>query len=472
MSDLPIRPRLRPDVRVEPFSSGARERTFLLSCPDGRCMEVSGRLRELLALLDGNHTCARIAEVLTSAWQAPVQERELRAWMAEQLLPRGLLVAPGDPGGRPAGSRQRPPGLRGVRLIPARALAPFSGALRFLFRPRVSLPLLWAACLCHALLYVPLLSGTAPAPSPTPQRMAAAALLLFLSVLFHELGHLSACRYFGCPHGEVRAGLYLVFPVLYADVSAAWRLSRKERLVVDLGGVYFQLLLTLPLYLLLLLTQDPLCLLLLLQLDAMVLLALNPFLRFDGYWVCSDLLGVANLRARSLQAPRALLRRIRGKGDARRHPFLSLRPAETAGLLLYAAGSCAFTLLVLALLARLLPERLADLPALLRETAALVAGRPRPPGASGAWSVLFSLLASLVLLFACGRTLWRGGRGIAGAVKRRRRRKGTPGRPSAGGRRQAHRGSEADGEQGGPGPVPRRDDAPAGRGPAEARHRS
>lgn len=424
MNDLPARPRLHPGIRVAPFSSGARQQTFLLSCPDGRCLEASGRLRDLLVLLDGNRSCSQIAHRLAETWNVPVREQDVRDWVTEHVLSPGLLLLPGSPQAAPGNARQGPaPGPRGVPLLSPAALAPFADALQFLFRPRLALPLLWAAGLCHLLLYPPLVAGTATAPPASPGRVLAGTLLLFLSVGFHELGHLAACRYFGCPHGEVRIGLYLIFPVLYANVSAAWRLPRRARLVVDLGGAYFQLLLTLPVYLLDRLTGDPLCALLFLELDAMILFALNPFLRFDGYWVCSDLLGVANLRARSLRLPGLLLRRLAGRRPGAPQPFLDLRLPEAAGLILYTAGSCTFTVLVLLLLARVLPDRLAALPGLLHEVAARLRGDPRPAGSETVTSLLLSLLFSLLLCFAALRMAWRGARGLVRTLGQARGRK-------------------------------------------------
>ena len=37
-------------------------------------------------------------------------------------------------------------------------------------------------------------------------------------------------------------GLYLFRPVFYTDLSNAWKLNRKKRIVTDLGGIYFQVI--------------------------------------------------------------------------------------------------------------------------------------------------------------------------------------------------------------------------------------
>jgi putative peptide zinc metalloprotease protein len=406
MSDPLAFPRLRPDIRITPFSSGTREKTFLLRCPDGRSLEISGKTHELLDFLDGNHDCAQIAQHLSGVWQTPIREEEVHTWLKRHLLPQDLLLVNGAPGIDQTTPQSGKQGLRGVPLFSAHTLLPFSEVFRFLFQPFLALPVLWASALCHILLYARLFTRSGPPPSVTPELCAIGILALLLSVLFHELGHLSACRYFRCPHGEVRFGLYLIFPVLYANVTPAWQLPRKARVVVDLGGVYFQLLLTPPLFLLHRHTQEPLWLFLFLELDGMILFALNPFLRFDGYWVCSDLLGVANLRSRSHRLARLLLKRLAGRHAPAPHPFLTLRRPEAVGLILYTVGSYVFTLLIFLVLVRFLPQQLAALPGQLREALTLLTGGAHE-GSSGTLSVLFSLLFPLVLLFAALRMSWR-----------------------------------------------------------------
>jgi putative peptide zinc metalloprotease protein len=157
-------------------------------------------------------------------------------------------------------------------------------------------------------------------------------------------------------------GLYLVFPVFYANVSPAWRLERKARVVVDLAGMYFQLLMTIPVSLLFLLTGEQLWLLLFVQLDAMILFSLNPFLRFDGYWLCSDFLGVPNLRSRSQLLAKTLCNRLIGKPSAQETPLLRIRPMARLGLACYALGTYLFGGVVIVFLCRVLPSRIQALP--------------------------------------------------------------------------------------------------------------
>ncbi len=312
MSSLPSFPRLRSEVSIVPFFSSAKEETYLVLLPDGRSLQTTRRLYELITHLDGSRSVEEIARILSGMWNRSIRPTDVRDWIDRYIVPHDLLVPVPDlppPGPSPPA---KSPSTKGIMLIPGRLALPLTRRLRLLFHPLCSLPLLWASALCHGLIYLDLLSGTRTGlfSSIPPSVYLIGYLVTFLSVLFHEFGHLSACQYFDCPHGEIRLGLYLLFPVFYANVSPAWRLERKARVVVDLAGMYFQLLVTIPVSLLFHLTREPVWLLLFLELDAMILFSLNPFLRFDGYWLCSDLLGVPNLRSRSQLLMKTLWSRL------------------------------------------------------------------------------------------------------------------------------------------------------------------
>ena len=81
--------------------------------------------------------------------------------------------------------------------------------------------------------------------APTHQAFYQPGLLLTVFALtivsagFHEFGHAAACRRGGATPGTMGFGLYIVFPAFYTDVSDSYRLDRRRRLWVDLGGLYF-----------------------------------------------------------------------------------------------------------------------------------------------------------------------------------------------------------------------------------------
>lgn len=405
MSEEADFPRLRPEVTLAPFSTSARKGTSLLLLPDGRSLEASARLVDLIRLLDGKHDLKQIATELSGRWRVRVTAGEVRSWTDQVLAPYDLLVR-AEPGPNPA--RGLPP--RGARkpgrlLIPARFLLPLTNRLRLLFLPAPALVLLWSLALCHYGFYAEFFSHPLPAP-PTSSGRLAALLFLLGSVIFHELGHLAACRTFGCPHGEIRLGLYLLFPVFYADVTPSWRLSRKERMIVDLGGVYFQALLLLPLFLLSRTSGDSLWRILFIEVDLLIAFSLNPFLRFDGYWVCSDLLGIPNLQARSRALLKGLGTRILSRGPRPPpSPLLEVRSPEKLGLILFTVGRTLFLLSIPLLLTVHLARHLPEWTGLAARTADSALQEAARGNAVGSFTHLSRLLLFVLLLANAGRVL-------------------------------------------------------------------
>ena len=98
-------------------------------------------------------------------------------------------------------------------------------------------------------------------------------------------------------------GIYWLTPALFSDISAAWTLSRWQRVAVDCGGIYFQLLLCCLFaiaasFITSAATQLALQIAIIVNLVA-VITALNPILKYDGYWIISDALSIPNLRRQS-----------------------------------------------------------------------------------------------------------------------------------------------------------------------------
>lgn len=164
-----------------------------------------------------------------------------------------------------------------------------------------------------------------------------AGLLVFMltSSFFHELGHASACKYFGVKHGGIGFGLYLTFPVLYTDVTEIWKLGRKQRCVVNLAGVYFQSYWLIGLLIGFFLSGNDILRYLILIMNFGFLMTLNPFFKFDGYWIVSDLLGVPNLRIRSKELLAYWYKRLRKRPTSCTPYLLQIRPAAKYGLLIY-----------------------------------------------------------------------------------------------------------------------------------------
>ena len=91
------------------------------------------------------------------------------------------------------------------------------------------------------------------------------------------------------------AGIYLVWPAFYTDVTDSYRLGRWGRVLTDLGGLYFNAIVAVGIAGVWLVTQyDALLLVIATQILQMVR-QLTPIVRFDGYHVLADITGVPDL---------------------------------------------------------------------------------------------------------------------------------------------------------------------------------
>lgn len=114
--------------------------------------------------------------------------------------------------------------------------------------------------------------------------------------LFHECGHVSALLHCGGTPGGLGISMYFLLPRGWSEVNDTWRLTRLDRLYVDFGGIYFQLLLTMTVYFLNVLWLDSRLLLTICVTSAqMALINLIPSAGSDGYWLVRDVFGIENI---------------------------------------------------------------------------------------------------------------------------------------------------------------------------------
>jgi hypothetical protein len=195
-------------------------------------------------------------------------------------------------------------------------------------------------------------------------------VLTIFGLLFHELGHSSACTRYGCTHGDIGIGIYFIYPVFFADVTDTWSLPRLKRAAVDLGGIYFHLMFSSICCLLWFVTQAPIFLLTVYNILLMVLFNLNPFLRFDGYWALVDLTGIPRLDRAPGELCKWIWNRLKSTGGVYRKPdFMEAPLIIRIIVILYTVGMSVFLIyfiyhLILVFLPRIVvaaPELLSGL---------------------------------------------------------------------------------------------------------------
>ncbi|HWK53388.1 MAG TPA: site-2 protease family protein, partial [Hyphomicrobiales bacterium] len=141
-----------------------------------------------------------------------------------------------------------------------------------------------------------------------------AGVALGLVKLLHELGHALVARYYGCSVHSMGVALLIFWPVLFTDTTDAWRLKdRHQRALIAAAGILTELAIaSISLTLWNFAPEGPLKMVLFMVASTTWLLTLivnlNPLMRFDGYFLLSDLMGVENLQTRSLALARWKLR--------------------------------------------------------------------------------------------------------------------------------------------------------------------
>lgn len=299
-------PLLKDGIRITPYDGTTLHAAprFLLEC-EGRYFLISAGTRALvLALLRQPSSDSELEQAFVAEGGPALPAARLHE-LREQTLPPALLR-------ESPSARRTHPFIVSVELLPTALAAWFGQRLAWLFLPRLAAALLAAFAILH-LLVLPGAMGAIHGSWPGMDSLPLFVGLLLLSGLVHELGHIAACCYFRCPHGGIGAGLYLIFPAWFADVSHAWRLTRRQRAMVDLGGVYFQAILLIALDAWALANGDNFTLQLIWMITSTMLFTLNPMFKFDGYWLLSDLSGLHNLHQQMRRHGAYLLLRLLGR---------------------------------------------------------------------------------------------------------------------------------------------------------------
>jgi putative peptide zinc metalloprotease protein len=148
------------------------------------------------------------------------------------------------------------------------------------------------------------------------QGLLAYAVGLSVVKVIHELGHAYTATRYGARVASMGVSFLVMFPVLYTDTTAAWRLrSRKQRLAIDCAGVSAELMVaSISTMLWVVLPEGSLrSIVFILATSSWIMslaVNLNPFMRYDGYYVLADLLGVANLQPRAFALGRWRMREL------------------------------------------------------------------------------------------------------------------------------------------------------------------
>ena len=298
-TDAVPRPRLRAGTELlgEYRESGFAAPTYLARRADGQVVQLSRLLYLVATAADGNADCDQVAASVSAAYGRPVSGANVVHLIEHKLEPCGLIAGTAPE----AEMAVRTPLLAlrfRVPLVPARVVRALAWVLQPLFAPPVV-----GGCLAGLVWFDWWLGhhglGRATVEVLThPGLMLLVLAGLLASAVWHELGHATACRASGAEPGAIGAGLYLVMPALYTDVTDSYRLDRAGRVRTDLGGVYHNVIGVLVCAAAYAVTGAGPFLVIALLGQLEIVQQFVPFVRLDGYWVISDLVGVPDLFGR------------------------------------------------------------------------------------------------------------------------------------------------------------------------------
>ncbi|MEE2780622.1 MAG: biotin/lipoyl-binding protein [Planctomycetota bacterium] len=131
-------------------------------------------------------------------------------------------------------------------------------------------------------------------------------LTLAVTKVLHEFGHGLSCKHFGGECHEMGVMILVLTPCLYCNVSDSWMLPNKwHRAAIGAAGMYVEVVIA-SLATFCWWFTEPNTIINQVSLSIMFVCSVstllfngNPLLRYDGYYILSDILEIPNLRQKS-----------------------------------------------------------------------------------------------------------------------------------------------------------------------------
>lgn len=317
-----LRPRLRTHVEVQRHHYRGRLWHVIRDAASGRVYRFSPAAQAVIGMMDGKRTvqelwegaCAQLGDA------APSQDDVIQ--LLGQLHGADILQTDVSPDTaelferfekQRRGDRLRrflsPMAIKLPLVDPERFLQGGLKYVRWIFT-RAGLAIWLAVVLAGVLLAVrhwPELTRDVTSRVLAPGNLLLLVLVFPVVKALHELGHAFAVKAWGGEVHEMGVMLLVLMPIPYVDASAASAFrDQRRRAVVGAAGMMVELFLA-SLAMMAWLLVEPgllrsLCYSVMLVAGvSTVVFNGNPLLRFDGYYILSDLLQIPNLAQRSTQ---------------------------------------------------------------------------------------------------------------------------------------------------------------------------
>jgi putative peptide zinc metalloprotease protein len=380
---------------------------------DGKFLQLTELLYRIAEASTGENSLAEIASSVSTVTGRAINSDQVEQLLVRRLIPAGIIATAADASAQGSSSlrqaRAASPLAINLKMavISPRVIDPCTRVLQVLYWPPVLLAVLTAAFAGHGwLFFVHGVGGSVQDALLEPGRLLATLGLTVLGAAFHEFGHAAALHYGG---GKVRgmgAGLYLVYPAFYTDVTDGYRLGRWARVRTDLGGFYFNLIFGMVLMAAYAVSGAEFLLLVVVVMTLDILRQSMPFVRMDGYWVLADLTGIPDLFTHIPGFIKSVFRSVVPVSAGTERRRLRLKPWVAATFLLYIVITAPVLLYVLFLMIKTLPSVLVTAAGsfeMFGEQLVGAAGQGNAPGTALAGVQLLILtmtMAGLLLMLA------------------------------------------------------------------------
>jgi putative peptide zinc metalloprotease protein len=320
-----LKPKLRGVAQISrQFYRG--ERWYVVRDPAGnQYHRLSDAAYAFVGLLDGHRTVAESWELVGGqlADDAPTQPEVIQ--ILSQLYAANLIETNVPPDAQVLLRRHKKQSMQKTKmrmmnvLFPRIPLLDPDWILKMwmpLMRHVISVPglIVWSILMVMALAAIaPYGADLRRAAIDTlsifesPENAVLLGITFVVLKLIHEFGHGFMCRRFGGEVHEMGVMFLVLFPCPYVDASSAWLFPNKwHRFLVGAGGMIFELAVAAVACFVWVATKDTPGLIPAFAYNVMLIASVstvvfnsNPLLRYDGYYMLSDLLELPNLQQRS-----------------------------------------------------------------------------------------------------------------------------------------------------------------------------
>lgn len=286
--------KVKEEVETSVFDDGNSQKSFLIRL-DNRHWRVSEVIYNIFGSIDGKRTIAEINTTLHDKFSFQIDEHKLINIIQTAFVQNGLLEG--------CTAITTPPGKTMMwgrfTLLRPSFIEKFRG-FTFLFQKLclVTLSLISIVWLIYVYSFNSQSKVVESIFRLDLTDIVLCYLFVFVSGMVHELGHSIAAMKYGVSPGRIGVGVYFIMPVLFSDVTKIWKINRRQRVIVDLGGMYLQcVFLLISLLLNNLILNSGLINIAILLSGLTILGNLNPFIKFDGYWILVDYLGITEVKS-------------------------------------------------------------------------------------------------------------------------------------------------------------------------------